>query len=88
MYWAMESEHGMDELARATGGLMTEATTPEALPPFKRILTRAPSGERGASSRKSHRIAWWIQQRPRSPEAIAMYRRILRELGTDRGVPP
>ena len=71
----------MDELTRVTGGLMTEATTPERVTAvethtYPRTIQRA---RRVLAQVVPYPV--WVQQRERTPEAIAMYRRILRELG-------
>lgn len=71
----------MDELARVTGGLMTEATTPQR-------ITAVRTHTYPRTIRKARRLLAevtpypvWLRQRERTPEAIAMYRNILRELG-------
>jgi hypothetical protein len=71
----------MDALARVTGGLMTEATTPEQV---TGVLSHTyPRTIRRAKTTLAHVVPYrvWIRQRPRTAEAIRMYRTILRELG-------
>lgn len=71
----------MDELAKVTGGLMTEATTPEQ-------VTAVQTHTYARTIRKARRLLAevvpfrvWVRQRPRTPEAVETYRRVLRELG-------
>lgn len=71
----------MDELARGTGGLLTEATVSSDI---VAVMTHTrPETVRRARTMLARIVPFrdWIRERPRTPDAIAMYRRMFRELG-------